>query len=88
MKKHGWLTAEPTGAASSLCSLVDGLETSAPVRCHGHIIEISHFGRITLGELVVGREHAQLTGVRADLGCAVAGGITACCGGGGATGDN
>ena len=88
MKKYGWLTAEPTGAASSLCPLIDGPETSAPVRCHGHIIEIPHFGRITLGELVVGRKHAQLTGVRADVGCAVAGGITACCGGGGATGDN
>jgi hypothetical protein len=87
-RKYGWLTSEPNGSSSSMCSLVDGVETSASVRCHGHIIEIPHFGRITLGELVVGREHVQLVGVRADLGCAISGGITACCGGGTAGGDN
>lgn len=81
-KKYGWLTTEPRGSTSSMCSLVDGLETSAPVNCHGHIIEIPHFGRITLGELVVGREHVQLVGVRADLGCTVGGGITVACEGG------
>jgi hypothetical protein len=87
-RKYGWLMSEPKGAATSLCSLVDGLETSASVRSHGHIIEIPHFGRITLGELVIGREHVQLTGVRADLGCAIGGGITICCEGGGGVGDN
>ena len=87
-RKYGWLMSEPNGSASSMCSLVDGLETSASVRCHGHIIEIPHFGRITLGELVIGSQHVQLTGVRADLGCAIGGGITACCGGGGAGGEN
>ena len=87
-RKYGWLMSEPKGSATSACSLVSGVETSASVRCHGHIIEIPHFGRITLGELIVGREHAQLTGVRADLGCAIGGGITICCEGGGAGGEN
>jgi len=87
-RKYGWLTSEPKGSATSMCSLVDGVETSASVRCHGHIIEIPHFGRITLGELVVGREHVQLVGVRADLGCAIGGGITVCCEGGSGGGDN
>lgn len=88
-KKYGWLTTEPQGtAASSLCSLVDGVETSASVRCHGHIIEIPHFGRITLGELIVHGGYARLTAVRADLGCAVRGGITVCAQGGGGAGDD
>ena len=87
-RKYGWLMSEPKGSATSMCSLVSAVETSASVRCHGHIIEIPHFGRITLGELIVGREHVQLTGVRADLGCAIGGGITICCEGGGTGGEN
>ena len=87
-RRHGWMTSAPGASGNATCSLVDGLETDAPVRCHGHIVEIPHFGRITLGELIVGKHYAQLIGVRADLGCAVHGGITACAGGGGPTGDN
>lgn len=86
-KKYGWLTAEPApGTAKALCSLIDGLESSDSVGCHGHVIEIPHFGRIILGELLVGREYARLIGVRADLGCTISGGITAACGGGSGVG--
>lgn len=88
-KKYGWLTTEPAqGTASSLCSLVDGVETTASAHCHGHVIEIPHFGRITLGELIVNRGYVRLTGVRADLGCVVGGGITVCAEGGGGIGDD
>jgi len=87
-KRHGWMTSEATSSGGALCSLIDGLETAAPVRCCGHIVEIPHFGRIILGELYVGRDTAQLVGVRAELGCAIGGLITACCGGGGGEGDN
>jgi hypothetical protein len=87
-RKYGWLMSEPKGSATSMCSLVSGVETSASVRTHGHILEIPHFGRITLGELIVGHDHVQLIGVRADLGCAIGGGITVCCEGGGTLGDD
>jgi len=87
-RKYGWLTTEPSGTARSLCSLVDSVKTAAPVRCHGSVIEIPHFGRITLGELVVTNDHVRLVGLRADLGCTVRGAITVCCEGGGGIGDN
>jgi hypothetical protein len=91
-KKYGWLmTDPPKGTASSLCSLVDdvdGAESAASARCHGHVIEIPHFGRITLGELIVSRGYVRLTGVRADLGCVNSGGITVCAEGGGGLGDD
>lgn len=86
--KYGWLTTEPSGAASSLCSVVGSVKTAAPVRIHGHVIEIPHFGRITLGELVVTNDHVRLVGVRADLGCTIGGRITICCEGGGGVGEN
>jgi len=87
-KRYGWMTSAPGAAGNALCSIVESLETDAPVQIHGNIVEIPHFGRIALGELVVDPRHAQLLGVRADLGCAVQGRITAMAGGGGGTGDN
>ena len=87
-RKYGWVIPEPTGPGTAMCSIVESIETKAPVHVHGHIIEIPHFGRLSLGELAVSPKRAQLTGVRADLGCVNAGAITACCGGGGATGEN
>ena len=87
-RKYGWVIPEPTGPSTSMCSIVESIETKAPVRVHGHIIEIPHFGRLSLGELSVSPKRAQLTGVRADLGCVNAGAITACCGGGGGLGDD
>ena len=87
-KRHGWMTAESKSSGGALCSLIDGLETTAPVRCSGHIVEVPHFGRIILGELYVSPDSAHLVGVRAELGCAIGGAITAACGGGGGLGDN
>ena len=84
------MTSAPAedGPRNALCSLVEELQTSAPARCHSHIMEIPYFGRIILGELVVGRHGAYLVGVRADLGCTVSGGLTASCRGGTTIGDN
>jgi hypothetical protein len=87
-RKYGWVIPEPTGPGTAMCSIVESIETEAPVHVHGHIIEIPHFGRISLGELAVSPKRAQLTGVRGDLGCVNTGAITACCGGGGSTGDD
>jgi hypothetical protein len=86
-KRHGWMTAAPPSSRTALVSLIDELKTDAPVRCSGHILEIPDFGRFYLGEWYIGHETTQLVGVRAELGCAIGGQITAACGGGGGLGD-
>jgi hypothetical protein len=73
-----WMTAKPKAGGHVVCSLVDAVPQSMPGRSFGHIIEIPHFGKILLGELVAHPTSVQLTMIRAELGCATQGQITAC----------
>lgn len=90
LKRHGWMsTAQPPSAGGgSLCSLVDGCSPvdggAGPVagRTRGHIVDIPGFGRIVLGELRITGETYQLLGIRAELGCPIAGQIGVSCVGG------
>lgn len=90
LSRHRWMTSEPksAGCGYAQASLVDGLEVARAGPCCGHIVDIPHFGRIFFGELLVSRDTVQLVGIRAELGCATGGRITAACGGGGGTGEN
>jgi hypothetical protein len=90
LTRHRWMTSDskPGGGGYAQASLVDGLEVSRAGPCGGHIATIPDFGRIFFGELLVSRDAVQLVGIRAELGCGTAGGITACCVGGGGTTDD
>lgn len=79
---------ERVGGGSAQASLVNSLAVSGFGRSCGHVVEIPHFGRIIFGELLISRETVQLVAIRAELGCATGGRITACCVGGGGTGEN
>ena len=85
-KRLGWRTRYPQ-RGSILCSLVNEIEGGSSTTCCGHIVDIPHFGRITLGELRVSGDSVQLVMIRADLGCPVQGGVTISCAGGGGSGD-
>jgi hypothetical protein len=78
----------PVGGGSAQASLVNSLAVSGYGRSCGHVVEIPHFGRIIFGEVLISRDSVQLVAIRAELGCATGGRITACCGGGGGTGEN
>ena len=84
------MTADPQSenGRHAQASLVDGLDVACAGRSCGHIVDIPHFGRIFFGELLMSRDSVQLVGIRAELGCATGGRITACCGGGGGTTDD
>jgi hypothetical protein len=88
--RHRWMTADPQSenGRHAQASLVDGLDVACAGRSCGHIVDIPHFGRIFFGELFMSRDSVQLVGIRAELGCATGGRITACCGGGGGTTDD
>ena len=74
LDRFDWMTApKPKADACVLCSLVDGIDQPIPGRAFGHALEIPHFGRIFLGELLVCRTSIQLSMVRAELGCATTG---------------
>jgi hypothetical protein len=76
--KFEWMTtAKPKADACVLCSLVDGIEQAVPGRAFGHALEIPHFGKVFLGELLVCRSSIQLSMIRAELGCATTGHIGA-----------
>ena len=79
---------KPVGGGFARASLVNSLAVSGFGRSFGHIVDIPHFGRIIFAELLISRETVQLVAIRAELGCAIGGRITACCGGGGGTGEN
>ena len=79
---------KPVGGGSAQASLVNSLPVSGAAWSCGHVVHIPHFGRIIFGELLISRETVQLVAIRAELGCVTAGRITACCGGGGGTGEN
>ena len=87
MSRHRWMTSEPpsSGPGCAQASLVDALEVPGGARCCGHVVEIPGFGRVILGELLVSGDSVQLIGIRAELGCPVAGRVsTNAVGGGGA----
>jgi hypothetical protein len=77
--RFGWMAADrkPEEDACVLCSLVDGIEQAFPGRVFGHALEIPHFGKIFLGELLVCRSSIQLSMIRAELGCANRGNLGA-----------
>ena len=78
LDRFDWMTAaKPKADACALCSLVDGIDQPTPGRTFGHVLEIPHFGRIFLGELLVCRSSIQLSMVRAELGCATTGHMNA-----------
>ena len=83
-ERFGWMNSEEPGEDGLvLCSLVDSVEQKIPGRSFGHCIIIPDFGRIFLEELLVTRSSVQLSMIRAELGCNVAGQTTA---GGGVVG--
>ncbi|MGC2403382.1 MAG: choice-of-anchor P family protein [Acidobacteriaceae bacterium] len=70
-----WMTAKPKGDATVLCSLVDEITQPVPGRIFGHVLELPHFGKILLGELLVSPSSIHLTMIRAELGCATTGNV-------------
>jgi len=84
----GGSAGKPVVGGSAQASLVNSLAVSGFGRSCGHIAEIPHFGRIIFGEVLISHETVQLVAIRAELGCATGGQITACCVGGGGTGEN
>ena len=70
-----------------LCSLVDGIGTEAkiPGNSFGHVVDIPDFGRLYLGEILAQGKRVELTMIRAELGCATTGNVSAAHGVGGGT---
>jgi hypothetical protein len=75
--RYGWMDSDPKSRKDGflLCSLVDGVGGAIPGRSFGHVVEIPDFGRIFLGELLVGPTSIQLSMIRAELGCATHGNL-------------
>ena len=72
--RFDWMTAaKPKADTPILCSLVDDPGANVPGRIFGHVLELPHFGKVFLGELLVMRGSIQLSMVRAELGCATTG---------------
>jgi hypothetical protein len=70
--RYGWTKRGQKGnAALTMCSLLNAVSPKLPGRSFGHVIVIPDFGRIFLGELLVSHSSAQLSMVRAELGCNV-----------------
>jgi hypothetical protein len=72
-----WMT-KPKEGSCVLCSLVTGFDPPAavPGRAFGHALEIPHFGKVFLGELLVCPSSIQLSMIRAELGCAHTGHVS------------
>jgi hypothetical protein len=70
--RFGWMR-EPKPDGLVLCSLVNSVNGEIPARCHGHVLVIPDFGRVFLSELLVSPHSVQLSMIRAELGCNVAG---------------
>jgi len=75
--RFGWMAQVPEEDQCVLCSLVDGLDGAVPGTSLGHAVEIPDFGRIFLGELLACPGSVQFALIRAELGCAVSGKISA-----------
>ena len=84
--RYGWTRREQKGnAALTMCSLLNAVSPKLPGRSFGHVIAIPDFGRIFLGELLVSHGFAQLSMVRAELGCNVHATLTVSVAGSGGT---
>jgi hypothetical protein len=77
LNRFDWMTAAKAKTDGCvLCSLVDGIDQPFPGRAFGHALEIPHFGKIFLGELLTCQSSIQLSMVRAELGCATTGNLS------------
>jgi hypothetical protein len=76
--RFGWMAEGSEEKQGVLCSLVDGLDGAVPGTSFGHAVEIPDFGRIFIGELLVYPNSVQFALIRAELGCSVSGGVSAC----------
>jgi hypothetical protein len=84
--RYGWTRAgKNREAALTMCSLVNTVTGEMPGGTRGHVIAIPDFGRIFLGELLVSHGSAQLSMVRAELGCNVHASVTVSVAGSGGT---
>ena len=84
--RFGWTSSQQKdGAALTMCSLVNTLASEMPFGHWGHVVDIPDFGRILLGELLVSHGFAQLSMVRAELGCNVHASLTVSVAGSGGT---
>jgi hypothetical protein len=59
----------------ALCSLVESVDRGIPGKTFGHVVDIPHFGRVILGEVVAYPGSVHLSMIRAELGCATCGGM-------------
>jgi hypothetical protein len=84
LNRYEWMQNGPAAIAPAgvdtytLCSLVNSVKLAGQdsgIRSLSHIVEIPHFGRLFLGELLTSGTSTQLTMLRAELGCSVIGGI-------------
>jgi hypothetical protein len=80
--RFGWIDPAPVSGETgfkgyTLCSLVDRIDGLETGQTFGHCIELPDFGRIFLGEVMVLPYSAHLTMLRAELGCAVTGQVSA-----------
>jgi hypothetical protein len=65
------------GTREILCSIVKNMKTSAPgVRQEGHAFSVHHFGKVFVGEALLGHCKRTLTMLRLELGSPVGGGLT------------
>lgn len=60
----------------ALCSLVKKVKVAAPAASFGHVIHLPDFGNIFLGELRITSVSAQLTMLRAEMGCVAKGNVS------------
>jgi hypothetical protein len=60
----------------TLCSLVKDVDVPTPGTSFGHVVHLPDFGNIFLGELRVTPFSAQLTMLRAEMGCIAEGNLT------------
>jgi hypothetical protein len=63
-------------AAKVTCSLVDHIKDPAPEGSFGHVIDVPHFGKVFLAELVVNHNSFDLTMIRMELGCVADGTVS------------
>lgn len=69
--RYGWQSAksDARNGEFAICSLVDRVETDAPVQIYGHFLEITDVGRFFLAEVMIQPRSVQIAMVRAELGC-------------------
>lgn len=73
--RYGWVDSDKgiEERGHVVCSLVDRLEGTIPGKSHGHAVEIPEFGKFFFGELSIQQGHYKLNMLRAELGCATQG---------------